>query len=92
MSITVEAVRIKNGVFKGHLTRYDILSDGKVIGEVRSRRPKAGFVVQLHGVYWHANDVPSRIGGAVVRHRKTLKEVPAFIEKALSALEEGNKS
>lgn len=92
MTITVEAVRVKDGVFKGHLVRYDIQQDGKVIGDARSRRPRPGFVVHLHGVYWRANDVPTRVGGAVYRHLKTLKSIPGFIENALAALDKESKS
>lgn len=92
MAITVAAVRIKEGVLKGRLVRYDIQQDGKVIGDARSRRPLPGFVVHLHGVYWRANDVPTRVGGAVCRHLKTLKSIPGFVEKALVALDKESKS
>lgn len=92
MAITVEAVRVSSGICRGRIRYYAILQDGVEIGEVYSRTPRPGFVVQLHGIYWRQGDKPSRMGGMTCRHRKTLKEVPAFIEKALAELEEGNKA
>lgn len=92
MAVTVEAVRVSSGICRGRIRHYAILQDGAAIGEVRSRKPNPGFVVELYGIYWRLDDKPSRQGGMTVRHRKTLREVPSFVEAALSALNQEENS
>lgn len=67
---------------------YRIVQDGTNIGETWKWPRSKGWAVRIELVYWHKM-IPSRISGQTTATVPFLRDVPAFVERTLREVPNG---